>query len=141
MQTLVDRTLSSRRLLVNLIGGFAAVAIGLALVGLYGVISYMVSQQTREIGIRIALGAGASHVQGQIVGRTLVLAAFGLGLGLCGTLMSGGLMASLLYGVSATDPLIYMTAVAALLVCALGAGYVPARRASRIDPAIALRAE
>ncbi|HEY5227451.1 MAG TPA: ABC transporter permease [Opitutaceae bacterium] len=141
MQTLVDRTLSSRRLLVNLIGGFAAIAIGLALVGLYGVISYMVSQQTREIGIRIALGAGASHVQRQIVGKTLTLAFSGLGLGLCGTLIGGGLMTSLLYGISPNDPMTYVAAVAALLACAVVAGYIPAWRASRIDPAIALRAE
>jgi predicted permease len=141
MQTLVDRTLSSRRLLATLIGGFAAIAIGLALVGLYGVISYMVSQQKREIGIRIALGAAASHVEGQIIARTLVLAVCGLALGLCGTLMCGRLMSSLLYGIGASDPATYGVAVAGLLVCALAAGYVPARRASRIDPAIALRAE
>jgi predicted permease len=141
MQTLVDRTLSSRRLLATLIGGFAAIAIGLALVGLYGVISYMVSQQRREIGIRIALGANASHVEGQIIGRTLVLALCGLALGLAGTLIGGRLMTSLLYGIGASDPATYGVAVAVLLVCAAAAGYIPARRASRIDPAIALRAE
>jgi ABC-type antimicrobial peptide transport system permease subunit len=79
--------------------------------------------------------------KGQIIGRTLVLALCGLALGLCGTLMGGRLMASLLYGIGANDPATYGVAVAGLLVCAVAAGYVPARRASRIDPAIALRAE
>jgi predicted permease len=141
MQTLVDRTLSSRRLLASLIGGFAAIAIGLALIGLYGVISYMVSQQTREIGIRMALGASAAGVQRQIVGRTLALAFCGLGLGLCGTLLGGRLLRSMLYGISPSDATTYAAAAVSLLACAIGAGYLPARRASRIDPSVALRAE
>jgi predicted permease len=141
MQAIVARTLSSRRFLVSLIGGFAAIAIGLALLGLYGVISYMVSQQTREIGIRLALGAAAADVQRRVVLRTLVLTLIGLGLGLCGTLIASRLLASMLVGVSPSDFSTYAAAVPALLACALGAGYLPARRASRIDPAIALRAE
>ena len=141
MQSIVDRTLSSRRLLVSLIGGFAVVAIGLALLGLYGVISYLVAQQTREIGIRMALGAEAATVQRSILVRTLSLALFGLGLGLCGTIFGGFVLRSLLFGVSPNDSTTYAVAAVTLLACAVGAGYLPARRASRIDPAVALRAE
>jgi predicted permease len=141
MQTIVDRTLSSRRLLVFLVGGFAAIAITLALIGLYGVISYSVSQQTREIGIRMALGASSGIVQRQIVYRTVVLALIGLVLGLTGTLLGGQLLRSMLYGVSSNDAAVYVEATLTLFVCSIGAGYLPARRASRIDPAMALRAE
>lgn len=141
MQSIVDRTLSSRRLLVSLIGGFAAVAIGLSLLGLYGVISYLVSQQTREIGIRMALGADAADVQRGILGKTVALALGGLAIGLCGAVLSGFLLRSMLYGVSANDATVFSLAGASLLACAIGAGYLPARRASRIDPAVALRAE
>jgi predicted permease len=141
MQTLVDRTLSSRRLLVWLIGGFAAIAIGLAALGLYGVISYMVTQQTKEIGIRMALGADASTVQLQIVRQTMVLALWGLVLGLGIAFAFGRGLQSLLYGVSANDPANYFVAALALLACAFVAGYLPARRASRVDPLVALRAD
>jgi predicted permease len=141
MQTLVDRTLSSRRLLVWLIGGFAAIAVGLAALGLYGVISYMVTQQTKEIGIRMALGANASTVQRQIVWQTLKLALGGLVVGLGVSLAAGRGLQSLLYGVSANDPANYFVAALALLACAFVAGYLPARRASRVDPLVALRAD
>jgi predicted permease len=141
MQSLVDRTLSSRRVLVWLIGGFATIAVGLAALGLYGVISYMVTQQTKEIGIRMALGADATTVRREVVNRTMKLAACGLGAGLVAALLAGQLMQSLLFGVSAIDPLSYAAMIAALLGCAFVAGYVPARRASRIDPLVALRAE
>jgi predicted permease len=141
MQSLVDRTLSSRRLLLWLIGGFAAIAVGLAALGLYGVISYMVTQQTREIGIRMALGASAATVRRQVVGRTMRLAGSGLVLGLAGTIAAGRLLRSLLYGIAATDLLTYVVMVLALLVAAFLAGYLPARRASRVDPLVALRAE
>ena len=141
MQSIVDRTLSSRRLLASLIGGFAAVAIGLCLLGLYGVVSYMVAQQTREIGIRMALGADAAGIQRDILGKTLALALCGLGIGLCGSVLSGFLLRSLLYGVSPNDATVFALAGASLLACAIGAGYLPARRASQVDPAVALRAE
>jgi ABC-type antimicrobial peptide transport system permease subunit len=141
MQSLVDRTLSSRRVLVWLIGGFAAIAVGLAALGLYGVISYMVTQQTKEIGIRMALGADAATVRREVVNRTMKLAACGLGAGLVAAVFAGRLMQSLLFGISAIDPLSYAAMIAALLGCAFVAGYVPARRASRVDPLVALRAE
>ena len=141
MQTLVDRTLSSRRLLVALIGGFATIAISLAALGLYGVISYLVTRQTREIGIRLALGAQAGQVRRQVVGRTMRLAAAGIGLGLIGALAAGYFLRAMLVGVSALDPATYLAASGLLLACALLAGYLPALRASRVSPLEALRAE
>jgi ABC-type antimicrobial peptide transport system permease subunit len=141
MQTLVDRTLSSRRLLVWLIAGFAAIAVGLSALGLYGVISYMVTQQTKEIGIRMALGAGAFQVQRQVVAQTMKLTLWGLVVGLGVAMFAGQTMQSLLYGVSASDPINYVVTAMTLLACALIAGYLPARRASRVDPLVALRAD
>ncbi|HVU16951.1 MAG TPA: ABC transporter permease [Candidatus Didemnitutus sp.] len=141
MQSLVDRTLSSRRLMVWLVGGFAALALLLASLGLYGIISYGVNQRTKEIGIRMALGANARVVQGQVVSETLRLALIGLGAGLAGSLLAGRLMQSLLYGVAALDVVTYLAAAVAVLGCATLAGYLPARRAARIDPMVALRAD
>ena len=141
MTSLVDRTLSSRRLLVSLVGGFAGIAVGLAALGLYGLISYMVNRQTKEIGIRMALGASAGSVRREIVGRTMRLTGWGLALGLGGTIAASRLLQSLLYGISATDVATYVVMMAVLGACALVAGYIPARRASRVDPLIALRAE
>jgi len=141
MQTLVDRTLSSRRLLASLIGGFSAIAIGLAALGLYGVISYMVSQQTKEIGIRLAMGASPATVQWRIVQPTMRLALGGLILGVGGTIAAGRLLQSLLYGISADDGITYVVALGTVLACTVVAGYIPARRASRIDPMVALRTE
>jgi ABC-type antimicrobial peptide transport system permease subunit len=141
VQTLVDRTLSSRRLLVSLIGGFAAIAIVLAALGLYGVIAYMVSQQNKEIGIRLALGASPATVQWRVVQQTLRLASCGLILGVSGTIAASRLLQSLLYGVSANDGITYFVALGTVLACTVVAGYIPARRASRIDPMIALREE
>jgi predicted permease len=141
MQALVDRTLSSRRLLVWLIGGFAAIAVGLSALGLYGVISYMVSQQTKEIGIRMALGADASTVQRHIVLQTMKLAFCGLAFGIGTAFVAGRGLNSMLYGVSPEDPTNYFVATLILLTCALFAGYIPARHASRVDPLIALRTD
>jgi predicted permease len=141
MQSLVDRTLSSRRLLVWLVGGFAALALLLASLGLYGIISYGVSQRSKEIGIRMALGADVATVQGQVVRETLRLALGGLAAGLAGSLAAGKLMQSLLYQVTALDVTTYLAAAIAVLTCAGLAGYVPARRAARIDPMVALRAD
>jgi predicted permease len=138
---LIDRTLSSRLLLVSLIGGFAAIALGLAALGLYGLISYSVTQRTREIGIRMALGADAALVQREVICDTLRLATFGLVLGLAGSLAAARLLQALLHGISAMDLPTYIVMTFGALVCALVAGYLPARRASRIDPMIALRAE
>ena len=141
MQTLVDRTLSSRRLLASLIGGFSALAISLAALGLYGVISYMVSQQTKEIGIRLALGSSVAKVQWRIVQQTMKLAFGGLILGVGSSIAASRLLRSLLFGVSADDGIAYAVALGVVLACAVVAGFIPARRASRIDPIVALRVE
>ena len=141
LSVLVDRTLSSRQLLVSLVAGFAVLALGLATLGLYGLISYTVTQQTKEIGIRMALGADAAAVQKEVVKRTMKLALMGVTLGVIAALSAGRLLQSLLFGVTANDPVAYGIMILALLGCAFVAGYLPARRASRIDPATALRAE
>ncbi len=141
MTELVDRANSSRRMLTALIGGFALIALGLAGLGLYGVIAYTVSQRTKEIGIRMALGATAATVRRDIVGHTLRLALGGLAAGLLLALVANRLMSALLYDVSAFDVVTYALAAACVLGCALLAGLLPAARASRVDPVVALRAD
>ncbi|UCC74643.1 MAG: ABC transporter permease [Gemmatimonadota bacterium] len=124
-----------------MLGIAAAVALLLATVGVYGVISYVVSQRTREIGVRIALGAGSSTVTGMVVRQGLFLAVIGVALGLAAAYGLSRLMTSLLFGVSALDPLTYAMVAVCLTAIALLASYLPARRAARVDPMEALRAE
>ncbi len=136
---LVDRAVSPRRFVVLLLGGFAGFALILASLGIYGVISYSVNRRTQEIGIRMALGASTREVQGSIVMQTLGLAAMGM---LVGVVASSGLsrwLSGLLFGVTYGDPITFLWTSAVLLTVAILAGYLPARRASRIDPMIALR--
>ena len=139
MQQIVDKAASPRRFVVLLLGGFAAFALILAALGIYAVISYSVSQRTQEIGIRMALGASAQSLQAGILFQTLILAAIGMLLGVASSWALARTLSGLLFGVTSTDPatfaamLLLLTAVAAL------AGYLPARRASRIDPMAALR--
>jgi putative ABC transport system permease protein len=141
----MDETLSEmmaqRRFNMLLFGIFAAVALILAAVGIYGVISYSVTQRTHEIGIRIALGAAKSNVLSLIVGQAMSLAGIGIVLGMGASLMLTRLMASLLYGVSATDPVTFSAIALLLAGVALVACYLPARRAAKVDPMIALRYE
>jgi len=113
----------------------------LAAIGIYGVIAQWVVQRTREIGIRMALGADARAVIRMILGRGLVLALTGVAVGLAGAFALTRLMSSLLYGVSATDPMTFLLSSVVLLGVALGAGFMPARRAAKVDPVIALRCE
>jgi predicted permease len=124
-----------------LLGLFAATALALAIVGIYGVMSLIVAARTREIGIRIALGADRGRVQRQIVGEGLGLVAAGAALGLAGALLSTRVMRSLLFGLTPTDPATYAGIIAVLSAAALAASWIPARRAARVDPNTALRAE
>jgi predicted permease len=141
LQQLVDKSVSPRRFTVLLLGGFAVFALVLASLGIYALISYSVNQRTQEIGIRMALGASARDVQARIVGQTLRLAAIGMAIGAaCSWLLVRG-AASLLFGVTPRDPQTFLGMAVVLTTVALVAGYVPARRASRIDPMVALRAE
>jgi predicted permease len=141
LQQLVDRSVSPRRFLVLLLGGFAAFALVLASLGIYGLISYSVSQRTQEIGIRMALGASARDVQSGIIKQTLTLAAIGMALGTVASWAMAQSAAGLLFGVTARDPATFVGMLLVLTIVAAVAGYLPARRASRIDPMVALRAE
>jgi ABC-type antimicrobial peptide transport system permease subunit len=140
LQTLVDKSVSPRRFVVMLLGGFALFALLLASLGIYGVVSYGVNQRTQEIGIRMALGASASKLQAGIIGQTLGLAAAGVLIGAVASRLLAHTLGGLLFGVTATDPLTFLGMPAILTLVAVAAGYLPARRASRIDPSIALRA-
>jgi len=141
LRQLVDKAVSPRRFVVLLLGGFAVFALLLASLGIYGVVSCGVNQRTQEIGIRMALGASPSSLQAGILGETLALAATGMLVGAAASLALARAIHGLLFAVTATDPLTFLGMPVVLTVVALIAGYLPARRASRIDPALALRAE
>jgi putative ABC transport system permease protein len=141
MQQLRSDWLSQRFLALLLVGLFAALAVILAAVGIYGVMSYAVTRRTREMGIRMALGAQRRDIMGMILSDGIVLMGFGLGVGMVAALALTRLMAALLYGVTATDPLAYAGGAVLLCAVALLACYVPARRAGKVDPLVTLRYE
>jgi putative ABC transport system permease protein len=141
MNQRVDESLTGRRFLVLLLSAFAGLALLLAAVGLYGVISYSVRMRTRELGIRLALGAQRSDVLGLILANGMQLAATGLVLGLVGTLAAGRVLNSLLYHTSLLNPLTLLTTIIVLTSTVLFACYVPARRAAALEPMRTLRDE
>jgi len=141
MEQLVDRSVFTRRVIVLLLAGFAGFGLILASLGLYAVISYSVSQRTREIGVRMALGAAPSAMQGQILAQTMTLAAIGLAIGLPAAWMAATSIRGLLFGVTSSDAATFGGVAAVIVMVAALAGYVPARRASRVDPVVALRSE
>ena len=139
LQTLVDRAVSPRRFVVLLLGGFAGFALVLASLGIYAVISYSVSQRTQEIGIRMALGASAERLARSILFETLGLAGIGMVVGVAASWLLARTLSGLLFGVTSSDPATFAGMLAILTAVAAIAGYLPARRASRIDPMSALR--
>jgi predicted permease len=141
IQDLVDRATSPRRFFVLLVGTFASLGLLLASLGIYGVVSYSVTRQTQEIGIRMALGATETRVQLDVIGKTLRLALVGILVGVIASLAVARLIASLLFQTAPTDPITFAGIAFLLCTVAFVAGYLPARRAAKIDPMKALRCE
>ncbi len=141
MDQIVDRNVADRQQQMTLLGAFAGLALVLASIGLYGVLSYAVTQRSREIGLRIALGASANSVIRMIVARGLALTGVGLVIGLIAASAATRALKNILYGVGATDPITFASVAALLAIIALIACWAPARRASRVDPITVLREE
>jgi putative ABC transport system permease protein len=141
MGQIVDQSLVSDRFMTALYASFAGVALLLAAIGIYGVMAFMVAQRTHEIGLRIAFGATQDHVLSLVLREGLTLAASGLGFGVAGALFAGRAMRGLLYGVGSIDSLSMIAVAVTLLAAAFLACYIPARRAAKVDPMVALRYE
>jgi ABC-type antimicrobial peptide transport system permease subunit len=141
MQQRVDESLARRRFSMLLLVVFAGVALALATIGIYGVMAYLVNQGTREIGIRVALGATRRNIVTLVVRQGMAFALSGVAIGLAGAFLLTRLIRSLLFGVQATDPVTFVGIALLLGLVALLASYIPARRASRVDPLVALRYE
>ena len=138
---IISRSLSARRFAMILLAVFAVLALVLSSIGIYGVISYIAGQRTHEIGIRIALGAQRSDILKIVLGQGARLAVMGVAIGLAAAAGLTRLMTTILYGVSATDPVTFASVAIVLTIVALAACYIPARRAMRTDPMVALRYE
>jgi putative ABC transport system permease protein len=141
MDELLSGTLAERRFNLWMLGGFAAAALLLAAIGLYGVISYSVTQRTRELGVRAALGASRFSILGMLLKEGMGMTSLGVGIGLAGALAIGRLLRNQLYGISPLDPIAMGSVMMVLFAVAALAIYIPARRATRVDPIIAIRAE
>jgi ABC-type antimicrobial peptide transport system permease subunit len=141
MDQLVHESLASDRFSTVLFASFAGLALLLAAIGIYGVMSFAVAQRTHEIGLRMALGAGPAQVLRLVLQEGMLLALIGLVVGMGGTYFVGRVMKSMLYQVTVIDPVAYSAVTVVLLLAALLACYIPARRATRVDPMVALREE
>jgi ABC-type antimicrobial peptide transport system permease subunit len=141
MDQLVHESLASDRFSTVLFAGFAGLALLLAAIGIYGVMSFAVAQRTHEIGLRMALGAGPAQVLRLVLQEGMLLALIGLVVGMGGTYFVGRVMKSMLYQVTVIDPVAFSAVTVVLLLAALLACYIPARRATRVDPMVALREE
>src|SRR5580658_2978779 len=139
IRTIVDRAVSPRRFFILLVAAFAGLGLLLAALGIYGVIAYSVTQRTQEIGIRMALGATIGHVQLGVIGRTLRLTLIGIAAGTVASLVVARAIAALLFDTTPTDPVTFAVVILTLAMVALFAGYLPARRASHVNPMVALR--
>jgi putative ABC transport system permease protein len=141
MDEVLGQSAESRRWTLTLLASFASLALVLALVGIYGVMSWTVAQRTREIGVRMALGARSGQVLANVIGYGLKLSAIGMVIGLVGAFALRRFLGTLVFGVSTADPIVYAAVAAVMLAVALLACYLPARRAARVDPLVALRCE
>ena len=141
MDSRVGESLAQRRFAMLLLTLFAGLALALAAIGIYGVMAYLVSQGTRELGIRLALGATPGRILGLVVRQGLHVTLLGVSIGLAGAFVFTRFMRTLLFGVHALDPVTFVAIGLLLTAIALFASYVPARRAARIDPIVSLRAE
>jgi ABC-type antimicrobial peptide transport system permease subunit len=139
MNEVIDTSLAPRRFSADMVGGFAALAIFLASLGIYGLLAYTVGQRSREIGLRMALGAQRPDIVKLILGKGVVLAAVGILAGVVFAACTASLMATLLYGVRPHDPAVFIVVPLLLLAVAVLASYIPAWRATKVDPMIALR--
>jgi putative ABC transport system permease protein len=139
MNDVLDRSLASRRFSADLVGGFAGLAVLLASIGIYGLMAYMVGQRSREIGLRIALGARRDDILKLFLRKGVALAGVGIVAGVVVSASTASMMASLLYGVRPHDPAVFLIVPLLLLAVAVLASYLPARRATKVDPMIALR--
>jgi putative ABC transport system permease protein len=141
MDEYLGNAVARRRFSLLLLGGFAGLALALTAIGLYGTTAYGVAQRTRELGIRLALGAQSADVLLTVLGRVLVVVVAGVGVGLLAALGLSRLLSTQLYEVSATDPLVFAGIAVGLAAVGAAAAYLPARRATRVDPIVAMRAE
>jgi putative ABC transport system permease protein len=137
----VDGSIAGPRFEATLLGLFAGLALLLTTIGLYGAISYAVAQRTREIGIRVALGAQRTSISRMVIRQAVVIVLSGLAVGLLASFAAVRLIRSSLYGITATDPVTFLVVPGLLLAVALLASYMPTRRAMRVDPVVALRHE